>query len=248
MHCARALLAVLLIGLFIPVAAGAPPAPEGPRTFAIGTDYIEVAGRFPGDTDTVATLLDVDPSTNRPFGRSLRLNDLSRDEPLISPDRRVIALGSSYNGRITRVDPVAWRRLAPFQVGERWNAEDGSTGDRVDLLSWPGLLIATTGRWEGKYPEERSVIVVDPAGGRVTAREPLGGWQEQEAVAPDGGVLILSVPDRPRRRAAADRRRPGGGDPLRDARPAPGGLDAGRQGRARDGGGLRGRPRVRRGA
>lgn len=196
-HRVGAVLAVVLVGaLAVPASAGAPPVPSHPRTFVLGTDFIPSKDPHVGavgDGDVVATLVEVDPSSDRPLGRSLRLADLTSDEPLISPDRRVIAVGSSYRGRIVRVDPVGWRRLAPLQVGEPWDEETGG-GDRVDLLSWPGLLIATTGQTEGKEPRDRTLRVVDPASGRVIAAEPLGGLELGSAVAPDGGVLVLSTP------------------------------------------------------
>src|SRR4051812_39610527 len=98
----RALVVVVLAGLLGPAAAGAPSALPHARTFVIGSDIIPskdpVWGAV-GDGDDVATLQEVDPSSARPIGRGLRLADLTDDEPLISPDRRVIALGSAYNGR-----------------------------------------------------------------------------------------------------------------------------------------------------
>jgi hypothetical protein len=55
-------------------------------------------------------------------------------------------------------------------------------------------LIATTGQAEGKEPQDRTLRVIDPTSGRVTASEALDGFESASAVAPDGGVLVLSAP------------------------------------------------------
>ncbi len=180
MHCARAILAVLLIGLLVPAAAGAPPVPSRhPRTFALE----EHARTYDSET----ALQEIDPRTGHRIGRQLLLGDRAHDEPVLSADRRVIAFGSSGTGRVIRVDLGRWRVLKPFKLAPRFHD--------VDVLSWtPERLIALTANNAGKYPKPVTVRVLDPRSARLTASTPLGGLDLGHVVAPDGGAVVLTAP------------------------------------------------------
>jgi hypothetical protein len=178
-HRACAILAVLLIGLVVPAAAGAPPTPPHPRTFEIG----ELAGTWDGE----ATLQEIDPATGRHMGRRLELGDWAQDGPVLSPDRKVVAFGSTGTGAIIRVDLERWRVLKPFKLAPRFN--------RVEIISWsPELLIALTADAGNKYPKPATVRVLDPRSARVTASTHLSGFEIETAVAPDGGAVVLTAP------------------------------------------------------
>jgi hypothetical protein len=177
-HRARALLAASLIGLVVPATAGAPP--PHPRTFELGARI--------GFVDGEATLQEIDPATGRHMGRRLGLNDWAQDGPVLSPDRRVVAFGSTGTGRIIRVDLARWRVLKPFKPAPRFH--------RVEIISWaPERLIALTAESSGyKYPKPATVRVFDPRSARVTASTRLSGFELGTAVAPDGGAVVLTAP------------------------------------------------------
>ncbi len=143
-HRLGALLAVVLVV----VSAGAPPEPSHPRTFVLRRDFIPskdpVWGAV-GDGDDVATLVEVDRSTHRPLGRSLRLADLTSDDALTSPDRRMIAVGFELGSLAVAYHPLPTDGTAPAGPPHRTGTVGPQNGFRRQVHSLGGGRLAVSG-------------------------------------------------------------------------------------------------------
>jgi hypothetical protein len=172
----------LLAGAFAAGCGGSRPAP---RVFALADVYYP-RGDFEG-----AALVRVNPRTLQPLrGSMLRLGD-GVTSRVRSPDGHTLAFGGYNFGEIIFIDlahPTRVRRLTPVR------RSNGYTGVDVEVEAWPSrsrlIAVATVaGPWWAANPS--SVLVIDPARGRVVRRTPLHGGAWPSVSVADGTTALL---------------------------------------------------------
>jgi hypothetical protein len=129
-------------------------------------------------------LLEVDPLTLEPAGRSLQLRDKSVTSWSGSPDGRLLALGPWDVPRITIVDRASLRvvREVSLRGGLYAQALAGVAPTRLVAL----VGSSCSAKW--------SIAVIDPGRGRVVAEQTAPGWVRGTARLADGLALLLAPP------------------------------------------------------
>ena len=116
-----------------------------------------------------SSIREIDPETLRPIERhGLRIGDATYG-PVDAPDAQRVAFGADVFGEVTIVDMRRRRIVRRIEVAR--------TGYGAQPVGWPSAHVLTLHvfRDEGKYGWLRnSLVLVDPARGRVLRRIPLG--------------------------------------------------------------------------
>jgi hypothetical protein len=122
-----------------------------------------------GYVGTGSSIREIDPETLRPVERhGLRIGDATYG-PVAAPDAQRVAFGADVFGEVTIVDMRRRRIVGRIAVAR--------IGFGVEPIGWPSphLLVLHVFWDAGKYGWLRnSLVLVDPARGRVLRRVPLG--------------------------------------------------------------------------
>ena len=138
-----------------------------PQSNVFELAHYPFAGR--GYVGSGSSIREIDPETLTPVERhGLRIGDATYG-PVDAPDGSRVAFGADVFGNVTIVDMRRRRIVRRIEVAR--------TGFGVEPIGWPSanLLALHVFRDAGKYGWLRnSLVLVDPARGRVLRRVPLG--------------------------------------------------------------------------
>lgn len=187
MRRARLLEAVALALLLAAVAAGCGNRSAAPRFFGIADVYY-AHGDFEG-----SGLVQLDARSFQPTGRVLRLGDAITSQAL-GPDGDTLAFGGYNFGAVLFVDLSQPTRVTRLPVVPRTPA-----GTEIDVEGWHVrsrlIAVATVeGAWWSPHPS--TLLVIDPAAGRVIRRIALHGTVWAASSLKDGTVALVVVSGR----------------------------------------------------
>jgi hypothetical protein len=141
------------------------------------------------DMDGVSRLVNLDPTTLAETAPGHLPFDGGPTSQVLSPDRKMIAFGTSYDGTIIELDPSTFARSAVVQVLRK-----RAYGETVLLLvSWPSSHLIVTVAQDSAAHELRPgrLLLIDPVSGHVRRQIPLRGSALAETAALGGTAVIL---------------------------------------------------------